>query len=126
MKTLRENTRDFVKKVKEKLDKANWTFEGCDPRANYADCYKAVRYLEGQRFSEATIKKELSQIWDDIIFNIRNNNIKSHEDAVNLSAKMVSHNIAWNRVKKYGWTYHNEPHSEKAWYLPESVIFEIR
>lgn len=116
---------NFVKEVKQLLDNADWDFEASDPRGHYNDCYKAMNYLSTQRFSEKSIREELEEYWDDIRESIRENEVRSHEDAVKLAAKKIGDILAWKRISKFSWTYANQPHSDNSWYIPESVMFKI-
>lgn len=102
MKTLRENTANFVDQVKDTLDNAYWDTETSHPERSNADCEKVVSYLEGQRFSVKTVKAYLENNWGDIVDFIRAIKTDSiseypfgnHE----LAAKYIAHELGYERV----------------------------
>lgn len=126
MKQLSKNSIVFLKEVKSELDNANWNFEGCNPRSNYADCDKATNYLSSCKFSLKSIYTELESCWSDFQYNLRSSNIKTNIECVNLAARMIANSLAFNRISRYQKSTWRDFRSEnKKWFIDESVTFII-
>lgn len=102
MKTLRENTANFVDQVKDTLDNAYWDTETSHPQRSNSDCEKAVSFLEGQRFSVKTVKVYLEQYWEEIVDYIRaiknNPYNKCQRSNPKLAAMFMAHDLGYERV----------------------------
>lgn len=126
MKTSSKNTNKFLAEVKELLDNANWNFEACEPNSNYDDVEKALDYLNTQKFSIQKIREQLADVWEDYRYNVKNDDITSHDECVELAAKMIADRLAFDRITPYIWqTYKPGVDNGKKWFINETVSFKI-
>lgn len=126
MKTLKENTINFINEVKSVLDNANWDFEACNPSGNYSDTEKACSYLETQKFSYNKVKDALNEVWSDIIDNIKSEQIR--EGKAKFAATMIANQLGYERISKFQasqWGYRIDGLNSKKWYINETVTFKI-
>lgn len=117
MKTLIENTSDFVNKVKNILDNAYWSYETSYPERSNSDCDKSTDFLERQKFSVKSVEKQLEHNWVDIVAYLREVKAESNNctySNAELAAKFIAHDLGFDRVN-----------NSLSVSLPDSVIFEL-
>lgn len=128
MKTLKENTSDFLNEVKFNLDNANWDFEACDPRADYSDVSKAISYLETQSFSISKIKIQLALVWIELLEQLRTyhpDNICDMEYNAKYAACMIANDLGFQRIAKFQKSYWDYKSDSKKWHINETVHLKI-
>ncbi len=129
MKTLKENTSEFLNEVKSVLDNADLDYESCMSAYtitsnNHKGCEKAVSYLETQKFSIKKISEALTEIWGEFIYNIQSKQVRG-DDKFNLAAKMIASQLAFERISSYSWSSRYDKHTDKTWYIDETVTFTL-
>ena len=126
MKTLNENTSEFLNEVKLALDNASWDYDSSMSSYsissnNHTGCEKAISYLETQKFSIKKISEALSEIWDDFVYNVQSQQIR--EDKAKFAAKMIASQLAFERIARYSWSSRYDKHTDNTWYIDETVTF---
>ena len=100
MKTLKENTNDFLRKVKDILDNAIWDYT-CNQRES-KDVEKAISFLGTQKFSIKKVREYSEIEWDEYVLkNDMLDNCYSHEDCVNYVAQRIANKLAFDRISKF-------------------------
>lgn len=122
--SIKKTTDQFLTDVKFELDYANWNFEANDPRAGYEDVEKAISYLSTQKFSRKKIQELLEQEWEDIVYNMRNEQVR--EDKAFYAAAHIADRIAYDRVYRFKASDWEMRVGTKKWYINETVTFTIR
>ena len=108
-----KTTNEFLNKVKQVLDGANWSYQFSHPDNVNGDEEKAISYLDGQKFSIGKIKEFTNEINEDDL----------DENSAEYVAAWIADGLAFDRVRKY--LYNSSKKHGNGWYLPESFIFQI-
>jgi hypothetical protein len=126
MKTLKENTTEFISDVKQVLDGASWDWEACTSSLRHEDADKACHYLESQKFSFETVKEALADVWDDFLYNVKSQKIRNNEMAL-YAARMIANELAYKRINKFS-VDQSRPrnyYDSKKWWINETITFKI-
>ncbi len=111
MKTLNQNTENFLKAVKNNLDNSEWDYYFTD-QGNSIDAQKACNYLNSQKFSIEVIKGELTEWWSGLVDNLRDQQITGEEKA-KYAASYIASGLAQQRILKFIWNSNDGVDSSK-------------
>ena len=117
MRTLKENTAEFLNEVKSILDSATWEFAYSAHAGR--DSQKACNYLDTQKFSISKIKEALTDVYEDLLDNLRTSRgeawIHDMGENAKYAADMIADRLAFNRINRF----------KKCWSINESLTFSI-
>lgn len=95
MKNLKTLTTEFLLNVKSELDSGSVDYQYSN-NCSHIDCENAIAFLESTTFSLMSIKQQLKESWEDIIYNMRSEKITENKEGY--AAKMIFSRLADNRI----------------------------